>query len=197
MFAFEASSFGLVAWAFRRRRLLSAADAMTCIFESDAASRLTLRGLRPGDLGLVTVRQGVLYAEEYGWSRDYEALVARILVDFHQSFDPSRNAAWIADMDGLMLGSIFLASGDRSNVGALRLLYVEPEARGAGVGKLLVDACIKRAREVGYERLDLSTNRVLTAALSIHRWAGFVLVDEAPHRSFGHDLVSQSWSLTL
>lgn len=156
-----------------------------------------MRGLRPGDLGLVTARQAILYAEEYGWNADYEALVARILADFHRSFDPAREAAWIADMDGRMVGSVFLVSGDTPDVGKLRLLYVEPEARGAGVGKMLVAACIERAREVGYERLDLWTNSVLAAARRIYERAGFMLVDEAPHHSFGQGLVGQTWSLAL
>jgi DNA-binding MarR family transcriptional regulator/GNAT superfamily N-acetyltransferase len=182
---------------FQRERLLSAAGTITHIFEHHARTQPILRGLRPGDLGLVTSRQAILYAEEYGWNADYEALVARILADFHQSFDPSRHAGWIADMDGRQVGSIFLVSGDAPDVGKLRLLYVEPEARGAGVGKMLVAACIERAREVGYERLDLWTNDILTAACSIYERAGFLLVDEAPHHSFGHDLVGQTWSLAL
>lgn len=182
---------------FRRGRLLSAAAAITRIFEEDVAPTPTLRGLRPGDLGLVTARQSIIYAEELGWNADYEALVARILADFHKSFDPTREAAWIAEMDEQMVGSIFLVSNETPDVGKLRLLYVEPEARGAGVGKLLVATCIERAREVGYKRLDLWTNSVLAAARSIYQRAGFVLVDEAPHHSFGKDLVGQTWSLAL
>jgi DNA-binding MarR family transcriptional regulator/GNAT superfamily N-acetyltransferase len=182
---------------FRRGRLLSAAQTVTRIFEEEAAPRPVLRGLKPGDLGLVTARQAILYAEEYGWNGDYEALVARILADFHQSFDPARDAAWIAEMDGRMVGSIFLVRGDTPRVGKLRLLYVERDARGAGVGKMLVAACIDHARAVGYERLDLWTNSVLSAARAIYERAGFVLMDEAPHHSFGKDLVGQTWSLTL
>jgi DNA-binding MarR family transcriptional regulator/GNAT superfamily N-acetyltransferase len=181
---------------FRRGRLLSAAETVTRVF-AEEAPRPVLRGLKPGDLGLVTARQAILYTEEYGWNGDYEALVARILADFHQSFDPARDAAWIAEMDRQMVGSIFLVHGDAPGVGKLRLLYVEPDARGAGVGKMLVTACVDRARQVGYERLDLWTNSVLSAARSIYERAGFVLVEEAPHHSFGKDLVGQTWSLTL
>jgi DNA-binding MarR family transcriptional regulator/GNAT superfamily N-acetyltransferase len=181
----------------RRARLLSAAQTITRIFEREATPRPVLRDLKPGDLGLVTARQAILYTEEYGWNGDYEALVARILADFHQWFDPARDAAWIADIDGRMVGSIFLVHGDAPEVGKLRLLYVEPDARGAGVGKMLVAACVDRARQVGYERLDLWTNSILSAARSIYQRAGFVLVDEAPHHSFGQDLVGQTWSLTL
>jgi DNA-binding MarR family transcriptional regulator/GNAT superfamily N-acetyltransferase len=182
---------------FRRGRLLSAAKTITGIFEEEAASRPVLRGLKPGDLGLVIARQAILYAEEYGWNGDYEALVARILADFHQSFDPERDAAWIAEMDGRMAGSIFLVHGNEPDVGKLRLLYVERDARGTGVGKMLVAACIDRARAVGYKRLDLWTNSVLSAARAIYERAGFALVDETPHHSFGQDLVGQTWSLVL
>jgi len=182
---------------FRRAAMLSAARSITRIFEDEAPPQPMLRGLKPGDLGMVIARQAILYAEEYGWNSDYEALVARILADFHQSFDPTRDAAWIAEMDGQMAGSIFLVHGDEPDVGKLRLLYVERDARGAGVGRMLVAACVDRARAVGYKRLDLWTNSVLTAARRIYERAGFVLVDEAPHHSFGKDLIGQTWSLAL
>ena len=181
----------------RRAAMLSAASTITRIFEEDAAPQPHLRGLKPGDLGLVIARQSILYTEEYGWNDDYEALVARILADFHQSFDPARDAAWIAEMDGRMAGSIFLVHGDDPDAGKLRLLYVERDARGAGVGQMLVAACIDRARAVGYKRLDLWTNNVLSAARRIYERAGFLLVDETPHHSFGQDLVGQTWSLVL
>lgn len=181
----------------RRRRLISAAETITRVFAEDTPPKPVLRALRAGDLGMVTARQALLYALEYGWNADYEALVARILADFHASFDPTCEAAWIADLDGEMVGSIFLVAGDEPGVGKLRLLYVEPQARGAGVGKLLVRTCIEKARQVGYNRLDLWTNSVLTAARSIYERAGFRLSAEAPHRAFGHDLIGQTWSLDL
>lgn len=181
----------------RRARILAAAETITRMFEAEAAPAVILRDPRPGDLGLVVHRQTVLYAEEYGWNGDYEALAARILADFHQSFDPAREAAWIAELDGRMVGSIFLVRGDRPEVGKLRLLYVEPEARGMGVGKMLVDACIARAKEVGYARVNLWTNSVLASARRLYQRAGFVLASEEPHHSFGHDLVGQFWSLDL
>jgi GNAT superfamily N-acetyltransferase len=124
-------------------------------------------------------------------------LVARILADFHTSFDPTREAAWIADLDGKMAGSIFLVRSDDPDVAKLRLLYVEPEARGTGVGSMLVDTCVHRARMVGYKRLDLWTNSVLIAARRIYERAGFRLTEEAPHHSCGHDLIGQTWSLAL
>ena len=181
----------------RRRRLISAAETITRLFEEAAEQPPTLRALQPGDLGLVTARQAILYAKEYGWNRDYEALVARILADFHDHFDPARDDAWIAELHGRIVGSIFLVHGEARGIGKLRLLYVEPEARGAGVGRMLVDACIARARVLGYERLDLWTNSVLSAARHIYERAGFVPTDETPHHSFGQDLIGQTWSLKL
>lgn len=182
---------------FRRVALLSAAEAITEIFADDSPPCSTLRDLRPGDLGLVTARQAILYAAEYGWNADYEALVARILADFHSNLDPAREAGWIAEMDGRMVGSIFLVRGNTPEVGKLRLLYVEPDARGAGVGAMLVDTCVTRARQVGYRRLHLWTNSVLTAARRVYERAGFQLIDEAGHHSFGQDLVGQTWSMAL
>ncbi|WP_327753654.1 GNAT family N-acetyltransferase [Sphingobium sp. SJ10-10] len=181
----------------RWKSLISAVEAITAIFQAEEGPIVRLRGLKPGDLGRVVERQAMLYAEEYGWNQDYEALAARIVADFHQSFDPLREAAWIAEMDGRMVGSIFLVKSEDQKVAKLRLLYVEPDARGAGVGRMLVDSCIQRGREMGYERIDLWTNSVLAAARNIYQRVGFKLVDEAPHHSFGHDLIGQTWSLEL
>jgi len=181
-----------------RERLVGAAKAMTDALETDTQTRsVTLRGLRPGDLGLVTARQAVVYADEYGWDQSYEVLVLRILADFGERFDASREAAWIAELDERVVGSIFLMAGGECEVGKLRLLYVEPDARGLGVGKMLVAACIERARAVGYRRLELWTNSVLDAARHIYERAGFQRIREEAHHSFGHDLVGQTWSLEL
>lgn len=161
------------------------------------SGEFVLRDLRPGDLGWVIHRQAVLYAEEYGWNAEYEALIARILGNFVQSFDPAREAAWIAEIDGKVVGSVFLVHGDEPSVGKLRLLYVEPSARGIGLGEKLIGACAERAREAGYGRLMLWTNSVLVSARRLYERAGFVLVEEAPHHSFGQDLLGQVWSLDL
>lgn len=180
----------------QRTRLLSAAAAISSVFE-DPAPAPALRGLQPGDLGMVTARQALLYTREYGWNGDYEALVARIVADFHRDFDPARDDAWIAEAGGRMVGSIFLVRGETPKAGKLRLLYVEPDARGMGVGQRLLEACVARARVLGYARLDLWTVTALAAARRLYERAGFVLVDQAPARRFGHDLVDQTWSLDL
>lgn len=181
----------------RRERLLSATAAITAVFEAGPSADAVLRDLGPGDLGWITHRQAILYSEEYGWNGDYEALVARILAGFIENFDPAREAGWVAEIDGGVVGSIFLVRGDNSSVGKLRLLFVEPDARGMGVGGMLIAACIERARQFGYDRLDLWTNGVLVDARRLYERAGFVLVDESLHHSFGKELVGQTWSLDL
>ena len=181
----------------RRAPLIAAAETITRVFEPEASPEIVLRDLRPGDIGWVIHRQAVLYAQEYGWNGEYEALVARILADFHATFDPSGDDAWSADCDDHVVGSIFLVRGDDPGTGKLRLLYVEPETRGMGVGGTLIAACVERARDLGYQRLDLWTNSVLGAARRLYERAGFKLTEEAPHHSFGHDLIGQTWSLDL
>ncbi|AHK44768.1 MULTISPECIES: helix-turn-helix domain-containing GNAT family N-acetyltransferase [Ensifer] len=180
-----------------RKRLIAATSTISEILEDKAGGDLMLRDLKPGDLGWIIHRQTVLYVQEYGWNQEYEALAAGILADFVKSFDPAREAAWIAEIDGRVVGSIFLVAGDKPDVAKLRLLYVEPDARGRGVGAALVAACIERARTVGYHTLVLWTNSVLTSARRIYERAGFTLTEEAPHHSFGKDLVGQTWSLDL
>jgi GNAT superfamily N-acetyltransferase len=158
---------------------------------------LALRPPVPGDLGWIIHRQAVLYTQEYGWDWTYEGLIAGILGAFCASFDPSREQAWIAARGGRIVGSVFLMKGDAPDVAKLRLLYVEPAERGQGTGGVLVDACIARARELGYHRLTLWTNDVLVAARRIYQTRGFRLVAENPHHSFGKDLVGQTWELDL
>jgi DNA-binding MarR family transcriptional regulator/N-acetylglutamate synthase-like GNAT family acetyltransferase len=160
-------------------------------------TNVSLRPLRPGDIGWIIHRQTVLYTQEYGWDWTYEGLASRILGAFVAEFDPAHEDGWVAERGGVVVGSIFLMKSDDPRVAKLRLLYVEPSARGAGVGRRLVATCTARARELGYRELTLWTNDILVAARRLYQAAGFRLVSEEPHRSFGHDLVGQTWALEL
>jgi DNA-binding MarR family transcriptional regulator/GNAT superfamily N-acetyltransferase len=155
-----------------------------------------LRPHRPGDMGFVIHRQAVLYHREYGWDESFEALVAEICAAFIKNFDPRREHCWIAEIDGEIVGSVFLVN-QSEKVAKLRLLYVERKARGLGLGRTLVRECIRFARAAGYTTLTLWTNDVLRAARKIYQAEGFRLIEEEPHRSFGHDLVGQNWALEL
>jgi GNAT superfamily N-acetyltransferase len=155
------------------------------------------RADRPGDLGWVVMAHGEVYAAQFGWNTDFEALVARIVADYAERHDPAREAAWVAELDGVRVGCILLVAGDEDGVAKLRILLVAPEARGRGVGTRLVGECLSFARAAGYERVTLWTNDVLTSARRIYQAHGFALAVEEPHRSFGHDLVGQHWTLDL
>jgi DNA-binding MarR family transcriptional regulator/N-acetylglutamate synthase-like GNAT family acetyltransferase len=160
------------------------------------AAPWTLRGLQVGDLGRIVHRQGILYAAEYGWDQTYEALLADILAKFVAHFDPACEQAWVAERGGEIVGSVFLVRLDR-HTAKLRALYVEPSARGSGLGRRLVQECVDAARLKGYETLTLWTNDVLSAARHLYQAAGFKLRQEEPHHSFGKRLIGQTWDLAL
>ena len=163
----------------------------------DAGSAAVLRAHRPGDIGWVVHRHGVLYAAEYGWNERFEALVAEIGAGLLRSFDPKREASFIAERDGRILGAAFLVK-DSDDTAKIRLVYVEPEARGLGLGRQLTEACIDGARQRGYRRITLWTNSVLTAARHIYASAGFQRVAEERYDDFGAtDLIGEHWSLEL
>jgi DNA-binding MarR family transcriptional regulator/GNAT superfamily N-acetyltransferase len=160
-------------------------------------SSVVLRPPGPGDLGWVVERHGARYAAEYGWDTTFEALVARIVADFAERHDSEREAAWIAEVDGARVGCVFCTAADEADTAQLRLLLVEPSARGSGVGTRLVDACLRFAERSGYVRITLWTNDVLVAARRIYERAGFQRDRREPHHSFGHELVGEYWSREL
>lgn len=163
---------------------------------ADIDRSYTLRANRPGDMGWIAHRHGALYAEEYGWDETFEVLVAEIVASFIKNFDPQKERCWIAERNGDILGSIFIVK-QSDEVAKLRMLYVEPHARGLGLGKRLVDEAIRFSREHGYRQVTLWTNDILHAARGIYTRAGFRLVTSEPHRSFGHDLTGEHWVLDL
>ena len=151
----------------------------------------------PGDLGWVVQAHGEIYADEFGWNTDFEALVARIVADYAEDHDPDPEAAWIAELDGRRVGCVFCVRGDDATTAKLRILLVDPTARGHAVGTRLVATCVDFARSSGHKAITLWTNDVLTAARRIYEAAGFELTDEEQHHSFGHDLVGQNWTRSL
>ena len=179
-------------------RLVGAMQSIEKLLAADGepVEDFRLRPHRPGDLGWVVARHGVLYAEEYGWDAEFEAMVAAIAAGFLADFDVRRERCWIAERDGEPVGSVALVR-ESATIARLRLLLVEPPARGCGLGRRLVHECLGFARQTGYQKVVLSTFNVLVAARGIYESAGFRRVSEVPQRRFSHDLVEESWELSL
>ena len=181
-----------------QQRIVGAMTTIERLLEQrePSAADVVLRGIEPGDLGWIVHRHGALYAEEHDYDASFEALVAEIAARFLREFDPARERGWVAEIDGQIVGSVLLVSKS-PRVAKLRLLLVEPQARGLGIGRKLVAACIAFAKGAGYDRITLWTQSTLVAARRVYEQAGFRLKHEEAHRSFGHDLVAQTWELAL
>ncbi len=181
--------------AARARLVAALTEAETLLGgrpEAEPKVPYLLRTPAPGDMGWIVHRQGLLYARDYHWDETFEALVAEIVAAFVRNFDAKRERCWIAEREGAIVGSVFVVR-ESDEVAKLRLLYVEAEARGLGIGRRLVDECLRFARFAGYRRITLWTNDILTSARRIYEATGFRLVDRQPHHSFGHDLIGQNW----
>ena len=163
---------------------------------SSAVPAIILRAHQPGDMGWVTSAHGALYAQEYGWNITFEALVAKITAEFIENFDARRERCWIAELDGERVGSVFVVAKN-DEVAKLRLLIVDPRARGLKLGTRLVEECLRFAKAAGYSSMTLWTQSNLTAARGIYQRAGFKLVAEEPHHSFGVDLIGETWDIKL
>jgi DNA-binding MarR family transcriptional regulator/N-acetylglutamate synthase-like GNAT family acetyltransferase len=182
----------------RQRRLVAAMQAIGDVLDDTPRSgdAFVLRPPHPGDYGWIVHRHGAQYAEEYGWDETFEALVAGIVADYAEHHDPRREAAWIAEVDGEPVGCVLCVRRDDVTA-QLRLLLVDPRARGRGIGARLIDECLRFARRAGYEQMVLWTNDVLHDARRLYERAGFELVESGSHHAFGHDLVEQTWSRRL
>jgi DNA-binding MarR family transcriptional regulator/GNAT superfamily N-acetyltransferase len=177
-------------------RVVGAMGTVEQLLGDAPAPAIVLRPHRPGDMGWVTSANAMLYAQEYGWDISYEALVGKITAEFIEKFDPARERCWIAEMNGERVGSVFCVA-KTPEIAKLRLLIIDPRARGRGLGKRLVEECMRFAKDSGYRRMTLWTQSILTAARGIYAKAGFQLVAEEPHHSFGVDLIGETWERDL
>ncbi|MEJ2375652.1 MAG: helix-turn-helix domain-containing GNAT family N-acetyltransferase [Pseudolabrys sp.] len=187
--------------ASEQARLVAAMRTIERLLEGTPAPahepRVILRAPRTGDFGWIVSRHGELYAQEYGWTEPFEGLCAQIVADFANNFDPKLERCWIAEMDGENVGCVMLVKDTQPGVARVRLLLVDPKARGLKVGTRLVDECVRFARAAGYKRMTLWTHRVLTAARHVYEKAGFTLTASEPRHSWGKDVVAEYWDLDL
>ena len=181
-----------------RKQLVAAMETIRKLLEDQRGPRAlyVLRQHQPGDLGWIVHRQAILYAEEYGWDGTYEGLAAEVVAQFVKTYDAKRERAWVAEKDGERVGAVFVAKGS-DEIAKLRLLHVEREARGLGIGKRLVEECVRFARQAGYQKMTLWTQSILAAARHIYKQAGFKMVREDRHHSFGKELTAETWELDL
>jgi DNA-binding MarR family transcriptional regulator/GNAT superfamily N-acetyltransferase len=185
--------------ASSREQLLAAMKTMQRVLQRVPVGKVPyiLRSPHPGDLGWIVHRHGALYSQEYGYNERFEALVAKIVAEFVEKYDAKRERCWIAEREGEIVGSVFLVAGPSPGDAKLRLLLVEPKARGLGIGARLVEECVRFARQVGYRKILLWTQSELTAARNIYMKAGFKLIEEDAHQTFGKHLVAETWALSL
>ena len=181
-----------------RQEVVSAVQTLRRLLDQKAepTTSYLLCQHEPGELGWIVYRQALLYAEEYGWDGSYEALAAEIVAQFIKNYDPKRERAWVAEKDGKRVGAVFVAK-ESDEVAKLRLLHVEAEARGLGIGKRLVEECLRFARHAGYQKMTLWTQSILYAARHIYKQAGFQVVREQKHHSFGKHLTAETWEIDL
>jgi DNA-binding MarR family transcriptional regulator/GNAT superfamily N-acetyltransferase len=181
-----------------RKELVDSAETMRRLLGDQPEPRVPylLRPHHPGDLGWVVHRQAILYAQDYGWDETYEALAAEIVAQFIRNYDAKRERCWIAEKDGARVGAVFVAKAS-DEVAKLRLLHVEAEARGLGIGKRLVEECVRFAQQAGYQKITLWTQSILYAARHIYEQVGFRIVHQEQHHSFGKDLTAETWELVL